>query len=47
MLALDEAVRLYAVQIIAVREVFEIDSSVRLTAIENLGKLYLLLERTL
>jgi len=35
--SLDEAVRLYAVQIIAVREVFEIDSSVRLTAIENLG----------
>ena len=34
----DEAISLFAAATVAVREVFEIDSSVRLTAIEQLGK---------
>nr|CAB3250471.1 G patch domain-containing protein 3 [Phallusia mammillata] len=37
MIAFDEAIKLYAAEAIAVREVFDIGSSVRLTAIENLG----------
>jgi len=35
--ALDEAINLFAAAAVAVREVFQIDSSVRLTAIEHLG----------
>ena len=37
-MALDEAIKLFATAAVAVREVFQIDSSVRLTAIEHLGK---------
>lgn len=40
MVALDEAISLFATAAIAVREVFQIDSSVRLTAIEHLGKYF-------
>jgi len=36
--SLDEAIKLYAAEAISVRDVFNIGSSVRLTAIEHLGK---------